>query len=145
MPVDPKDDRVYDLDALKHKSFEFSFRADSGIEKVVVKKVRLSSRIKKGDRITVEADPAQEPEAVYALMETVGKGLPIGLYSVTQIELAVTVTGSIGKPPKTHALKITHPNSCNLKYDELDLKLRDMLEVSGIEPRSPTAEVARAA
>src|ERR1035441_6020473 len=35
-------------------------------------------------------------------------------------------------------IRITHPNSCSLKYDELDLKLRDMLEASGIEPKEPT-------
>ena len=34
-------------------------------------------------------------------------------------------------------VRITHPNSCSLKYDELDLKLRDMLEASGIEPKEP--------
>ena len=39
------------------------------------------------------------------------------------------------KPPKAVAIRITHPNSCSLKYDELDLKLRDMLNASGIEPK----------
>jgi len=39
------------------------------------------------------------------------------------------------KPAKVVTIRITHPNSCSLKYDELDLKLRDMLEASGIEPK----------
>ena len=64
---------------------------------MVVKKVRLSSRVRKGDRITVEADPAEEPKAVYDLVEQVGKGLPLGLYNVTQVELAVTVAGDSGQ------------------------------------------------
>ena len=34
-------------------------------------------------------------------------------------------------------IRITHPNSCSLKYDEQDLKLREMLEASGIEPKEP--------
>jgi hypothetical protein len=34
-------------------------------------------------------------------------------------------------------IRITHPNSCSLKYDEVDLKLRDMLNASGIEPKEP--------
>lgn len=34
-------------------------------------------------------------------------------------------------------IHITYPNSCSLKYDELGLKLRDMLSASGIEPREP--------
>ena len=46
------------------------------------------------------------------------------------------------RPPKTVHIHITYPNSCSLKYDELGLKLRDMLSASGIEPREPadTAE-----
>jgi hypothetical protein len=44
------------------------------------------------------------------------------------------------KPPKSVTIRITHPNSCSLKYDELDLKLRDMLEASGIEPKEPSEE-----
>ena len=35
-------------------------------------------------------------------------------------------------------MRITHPNSCSLKYDDVDLKLREMLVASGIEPREPT-------
>ena len=34
--------------------------------------------------------------------------------------------------------RITCPNSCSLKYDEVGLKPRDMLEASGIEPKLPT-------
>jgi len=41
------------------------------------------------------------------------------------------------KPPKRVPIRITYPNSCSLKYDEIGLKLRDMLEASGIEPKEP--------
>lgn len=30
-------------------------------------------------------------------------------------------------------IRITYPNSCSLKYDEMGLRLRDMLAASGIE------------
>ena len=105
-----------------------------------MRKIRLSSRAKRGDRITVEADPAHDAGAVYALIEAIGKSLPLNLYSVTQVELAVAVAGNGGKPGKTVAVRITHPNSCSLKYDELDLKLRDMLAASGIEPMVPSVD-----
>lgn len=143
LPPDPKDARVYDLAPLLQKSFDFAPAVGSGIEKVVVKKLRLSSRVKKGDRITLEADTAANPDAVYALLEQVGKTLPMNLYNITQVELAATVVENAGKPAKTVTIRITHPNSCSLKYDELDLKLRDMLEASGIEPKelAETAEV----
>lgn len=48
------------------------------------------------------------------------------------------MTTDTGKPPKAVTIRITHPNSCSLKYDEVDLKLRDMLHASGIEPKEPT-------
>ena len=142
LPPDPKDERVYDLSALRQKGFQFAPAVGSGIEKVMVRKLRLSSRIKSGDRITVEADSSQDPEAVYALIDAIGKSLPLNLYSVTQVELAVVVAGNADKPVKTVTIKITHPNSCSLKYDELDDKLRKMLEASGIEPKALTDDVS---
>ena len=142
LPPDPKDERVYDLSPLRQKGFEFNYAVGSGIEKIMVRKIRLSSRIKGGDRITVEADSSHDPEAVYALINAIGKSLPLNLYNVTQVELAVVVLGTSDRPAKTVPIKITHPNSCSLKYDDLDLKLRAMLAASGIEPKAPVADVA---
>jgi len=135
MPADPKDERIYDLTPLRQKSFDFVFDVGSGIQGVTVKKLRLSSKVKKGDRITVEADSGGNPGAVYDLLDRIGKSIPLHLYNVTQVELAALVTVDADKPPKSVTIRITHPNSCSLKYDELDLKLRDMLEASGIEPK----------
>lgn len=144
LPPDPKDERVYDLNPLRQKSFDFTYAVGSGIESVAVKKLRLSSRVKKGDRITLEADASQDSDAVYGLLDTIGKAVPLHLYNVTQIELAALVVVDADKPAKSMTIRITHPNSCSLKYDEMDLKLRDMLEASGIEPKEP-AEVDAAA
>ncbi len=141
LPPDPKDARVYDLAPLLQKSFDFVPAVGSGIEKVVVKKLRLSSRVKKGDRITLEADTAENPDAVYALLEQIGKTLPMNMYNITQVELVASVVVDADKPAKLVKFHITHPNSCSLKYDELDLKLRDMLVASKLEPRVPAEEV----
>jgi hypothetical protein len=109
---------------------------------VVVRKLRLSSKVKKGDRITLEADATNNPDAVYELLDKIGKSLPLHLYNVTQVELATSITKDADKPPKAVMIRITHPNSCSLKYDELDLQLRDMLECSGIEPKATAQEAA---
>jgi hypothetical protein len=143
LPPDPKDARVYDLSPLRQKGFDFIPAVGSGIEKVTVKKLRLSSRIKKGDRITLEADTSKNPDAVYALLDQIKKSLPLDMYNITQVELAASVVVDADKPAKLVTIRITHPNSCSLKYDELGLKLRDMLEASGIEPKEP-AESAEA-
>lgn len=143
LPPDPKDERVYDLNPLREKNFNFTYAVGSGIENVAVKKLRLSSRVNKGDRITLEADTEQDPDAVYTLLDKIGKAVPLHLYNITQVELAASVVVDADKPAKSVTIRITHPNSCSLKYDELDLKLRDMLEASGIEPKEPAeAETA---
>jgi len=54
---------------------------------------------------------------------------------VSQVELMAAVTVSPEKPTKNIPIRITYPNSCSLKYDAVDLKLRTMLERSGIEPK----------
>jgi hypothetical protein len=137
LPPDPKDGRVYDLNPLRQKSFDFVYDVGSGIQSVVVKKLRLSSKVKRGDRLTLEADASTNSAAVYDLLDKIGKSLLLHLYNVTQVELAASVMVDSNRPPKTVAIRITHPNSCSLKYDEVDLKLRDMLEASGIEPKEP--------
>jgi len=137
LPPDPKDERIYDLAPLLQKSFDFTYDVGSGIEEVTVKKLRLSSRVKKGDRVTLEANTTEDSDAIYDLLDEVGKSLPLKMYSVTQVELVALVVVDADKPAKRITIRITHPNSCSLKYDEIGLKLRDMLEASGIEPKEP--------
>jgi hypothetical protein len=137
LPPDPKDERIYDLSPLLQRTFNFNFAVGSGIEEVTVKKLRLSSQIKKGDRITLEADPSRNPDAVYDLLDRIGKAVPLDMYNLTEVELSATVVMDSNKPTKRINIRITYPNSCSLKYDELGLKLRDMLEASGIEPKEP--------
>lgn len=139
LPPDPKDQRIYDLAPLMQKSFEFTYDVGSGIDKVVVKKLRLSSRSKKGERISLEADTTKKPEAVYDLLAKISASLPLNDYSVTQVDLAITMAPEGDKLGKVANVRITYPNSCSLKYDTLDLKLRDMLSASGIEPKEPIA------
>jgi hypothetical protein len=134
MPPDPRDTRVYNLNLLLQQSFDFNYEPSSGILSVALRKIRLSSNVRKGDRISLEADPSENGQAIYRLLEEIRNSTPLHLYNVTQVELAVVVSDS-DKPAKVVTIRITYPNSCSLKYDELDLKLRDMLSASGIEPK----------
>jgi hypothetical protein len=141
LPPDPKDGRVYDLNPLRQKDFNFDFAVGSGIQDVAVKKLRLSSKVKRGDRITLEADASSNPKSVYELMDKLGESIALRLYNITQVELVASIIVDANAPPKAVTIRITHPNSCSLKYDERDLKLRNMLNASGIEPKEPTPEV----
>jgi hypothetical protein len=137
LPPDPKDERVYDLNPLLQKGFNFNYDAGSGIERLTVKKLRLSSRVIRGDRITLEADSSDNPDAVYDLLDEIRASLRLSMYSVTQVELAASVVTDADKPAKKVTTRITYPNSCSLRYDEIGLRLRTMLEASGIEPKEP--------
>ncbi len=137
LPPDPKDERVYDLNPLLQKGFNFIYDAGSGIERVTVKKLRLSSRVIRGYRITLEADSSDNPDAVYDLLDEIRASLRLSMYSVTQVELAASVVTDADKPAKKVTIRITYPNSCSLRYDEIGLRLRTMLEASGIEPKEP--------
>jgi hypothetical protein len=138
LPPDPGDERVYDLNPLRERGFQFVYPPESGIQRVAVKKVRLSLKVVKGDRITLEADATARREAIYDLLDQVAKSLRLSTYHVTQVELVAAVLINSQKPPKSMTVRVTYPNSCSLKYDEVDLKLRQMLVDSGIEPREPT-------
>ncbi len=138
LPPDPDDTRIYDLNPLRQRGFQFVYDPASGIERVAVKKLRLSSKVVRGDRITVEADASGNREAVYDLLDKIGKAVPLRLYNVTQVELVALVATEPDEKPKSVTVRITHPNSCSLKYDDVDLKLREMLVASGIEPKEPT-------
>jgi len=138
LPPDPKDQRIYDLAPLMQRNFAFSRDLASGIDKVAVKKLRLSARFKKGERINLEADTTTNAKAVYDLLDRVGPSLPLHQYNVTQADLAVTMAAVGEKPARTVTVSVSFPNSCSLKYDALDLNLRKMLSDSGIEPMEPT-------
>ena len=137
LPPDPKSKEVYDLGLLMKPSFAFTHGPDSGIGTVVVKRLRLTSRARHGDQLVLSADTDRDRLAVYALAEEIGRALPLHLYDVTQVELAATVQIDPGKKPKTVTIRITHPNSCSLKQDEMGNRLRKMLVASGIEPKAP--------
>ena len=137
LPPDPTDDRVYDLNALREPGFEFVYESGSGIQDVVVTALRLASRVTTGDRLTVEADTVGHPTAVYDLLARLGSAVPLHLYRVTQVELAVSVITEITQPPQRVTIRLTRPNACSLPYDDLGLTLRAMLHASGIEPTAP--------
>ena len=138
LPPDPKDKRVYNLNPLRERGFQFAYSPESGIQSVAVKMLRLTSKVVRGDRITLEADATGDAQAIYDLLEKDGRSIPQRQYYVTLAELVASVMLDANKPPKSVMVRVTHPNSCSLKYDDVDLKLRQMLVDSGIEPREST-------
>jgi hypothetical protein len=134
---DKKDERVYDLDTVRSRQFQFVYGPESGIADVAVKKLRLTVYGKK-EHIVLDADPTYNKHAVFDLLDKVAKGIPLTQMAVTQVGIKVTFAHNPkSRKPGTRAFDIGWPNSCSLKYDGRDLIIRKMLADSGIEPREP--------
>ncbi|MBG57471.1 MAG: hypothetical protein CMK46_04190 [Porticoccus sp.] len=125
------DKRVYDLALLQDANFSFTTSPELGIASVEVKRMRLTLKRDNKKRITLEADTTNNPKAVYELRDS----LNLPPHFITQLGIKVTFVPEGGKRAKTRTFNITYPNSCALNNDGLDLKIRNMLAASGIEPR----------
>ena len=73
---DEKDERIYDLEAVRSRNFQFVYAPESGIVDVAVKRLRLSLHAKK-ERLVLEADPTYNKQAVFDLLDKVAKGIPL--------------------------------------------------------------------
>jgi hypothetical protein len=134
LPNGTVDKRVYDLKPIADKNFEFKFEPELGIDSVAVTRLRL--KLSHGDmrRITLEANARNNPRAVYDLLDEINTPD----YFIDQIGVLVTFESVDGKRAKTKRFNISYPNSCALSYDGNDLKVRQMLAQSGLEPRDET-------
>jgi len=130
-----EDDSVYDLAQLQDSNLSFQFSADSGIQSVAIKKFRLAINGTK-ERITLEANPAQNHNAIYELRDKLCQTIPLSQMTITQVGIVVNyisepATGRVS----TRSFDINWPNSCSLKHDGKDAIFRKMLMASGIEPQ----------
>ncbi len=138
--ADQKDEKVYHLNPLKQRNFQFVYEPGSGIEDVRVNKLRLSSIAGRKERIILEADPTYHPEAVFDLLDKLlNQSMRLSSYNITQVGLKVFFSPAAGSlKGKIRCFDITYPNSCNLKQDGRDLIIRKMLDDSGLEPKEKT-------
>jgi hypothetical protein len=79
---DEKDERVYDLNPLRSRQFQFVYGLEAGIAEVAVKKLRLT--VKK-EHIVLDADPTYNKLAIFDLLDKVAKGIPLTQMAVTQV------------------------------------------------------------
>jgi len=125
------DKRVYDLDPIGDAEFRFTIEPESGIDEIIVTQLRLTLKHGSKRRITLEADTKSNSQAVYVLLTELNPPA----YFVTQTRIKVIFEPKVGERTKTKPFNITYPNSCALGHDGVDLKIRQMLAKSGIEPQ----------
>ena len=130
------DSRVYELAPVTEPDFEFKVNEASGIMAVVVTRLRV--RLNHGDnrRITVEATTKNNASAVYELL----KELSLPPHQIINVGLKVSFAATASRRAYSKPVNISYPNACNLNHDGNDLKIRQMLVDSGIEPKAITVE-----
>ena len=121
----------YELNILKTKR-EFSFRQADGIKDIRLSGLRLSLiGDKKNRRIALSANTRKDPKVVYALMDQVFKApgqvtgnqedkdprLSLDVVNVTQAVINFVFVADTRGGKKTITARVTHPNSCSLKYE----------------------------
>lgn len=135
LPAARKDERVYDLNKVRSTNFGFWCPPESGIESVRLRRMRLSSTVRRGDRVTLEAETGGDGRGIYKLVEKAGQAFPLELWNVTQVEIVAQLAARGDKRGRRVPFTVTWPNSCSLKHDETGLKLKSMLLDWGIELR----------
>jgi hypothetical protein len=130
-PAD-KDSRVYELDLLKSRDFPFLYDARSEIASVVLRSLRLSPKYGERPNFIIQGD-ASDPQSVHN--ELAATRLPLDELHVTQVEIGVQFAPTPTRQNRNVLARLTYPNICSLRYDGLDLIVRDMLADSGLELR----------
>lgn len=130
------DKRVYELAPVVEEDFTFKIEPALGIASVVVTRLRVTLKHNTKERITIEADAHKDPDAVYSRLQQ----LDLPAFYVSQVTVRVTFEPVGTQRAKTRTVNITHPNSCALNHDGNDLKIRQMLATSGIEPKAVMSE-----
>ena len=137
----------YELNILKTKR-EFSFSPADGIRDVRLSSLRLSLiGDKKNRRVSLEANTRKDPKVVFALMDQVFKTpgqdagtqdskdprLSLDVVNVTQAVINFVFAADTRSGTKTIKARVSHPNSCSLKYAPKEEIARKYLRDWGID------------
>ena len=140
---DEKDERVYDLNPLRSRQFQFVYGPESGIADVAVKKLRLTVLWQESERIVLEADPTYNRQAVFDLLDKVAKGFRRSQMAVTQVGIKVTFA---------HNPTSRKASTRSLRYQLAELVFSQARRARphhpqdagrfGIEPKEPAKDMA---
>jgi hypothetical protein len=135
----------YELNGLKSRDFRFPTDPADGIEEVRIRKLRLSILGGAKRRITLEADPAGEPNDIYEMVDDYlnRTNLLDTLINVTQAEFHFRWHHTGHGRQKTLTFEVSFPNRSNLKSvrrEELRFIGEKYLKLWGIDRSGPGAK-----
>jgi hypothetical protein len=127
------DKRHFDLSKLSDKTLKFVTEPADGIEKVILRMLRLDLPPIGNRRITLEASPSEDAQPVYTLIEKALNKSNISLDKavISRAKIQIDFAGRDGKKGKSRTFEISSPNRCTLKDDPLDQIAKKYLEKWG--------------
>lgn len=132
-----RDSVPYNLNGLKRRDFSFSTEPADRVKGVKVTAMRLSLLGNPRKRITFESGPKDPKAGIYDFMNTAlhEQRLPLSMVNVSAavIQMIFENTNGGRRDERTLSFRITHPNSCNLKYSPEELLARKYLKEWQIE------------
>lgn len=126
---------IYDLGCLKDRKFKLLLKPEDGVDSVTVRKLRLRIIGRDNDRITLEANTKQKPQAVYDLLDIIiaSDELSLDLIQVISVRLALAFRAKDREAARTVVFDVSTPDSCSLKHDPRHYVARNLLKRWGID------------
>lgn len=128
----PANERVFNLDKLKDKSFPFVTKPEDEVEYVKVFMLSIVNPFVQGERTIIEVDKKSSKEAIYRLAQDRHLDLDTDkVNKITQAKIAMKFPGK-GKQGSV-TIDLRWPNGCNLGEKELHKKAKNYLKAWGID------------
>ncbi len=135
MPRKP-DERCFELNGLKRRSFSFPTDPHHGITRVDLTSMRLNLAGNYTRRLTVEHQAPETAETLHDWMDTLlsQETTPLEMFDVSQARLRVQWLPEDGKRARTLTFTVTTPDSTTLKDEPHHLLLKQYLKRWNIAP-----------
>lgn len=128
--------QVYELQSLKNKKLKFVYSPNTGIEKVIIKKLRVKLKGMDG-RITIESFSDQNPLLVSELKEKIEQIIPESTMEVDYAQITVFFADdpSLPSQSKTRTFELSANSANSLDHEGRDAIIRQMLMDSGLDSK----------
>ncbi len=128
------ENKHFDLSKFNNKDLKLVTDPGDGIDKVIIRMLRLDLPGTGNRRITLEASSYKDEQPVYTLIERALNKSNISLDNaiITRAKIQFCFAGRDGKRGKSLTFEISHPDRCTLKDDPLDQIAKRYLERWGL-------------
>jgi len=142
--TDFDDGVTYELNGLLSRNFQFAVAPEDGIEQVYLRALRIRVMGQGNRRITLEANPKEDPNGVRDMLQAIleAQRIPANLVVADRARLQFVFREEAGRRRRL-TVNISHPRTCSLKHDPEDEVVRQLLQRWGIDVSGSAESGAR--